>query len=614
MGPMHLPSILIRRFVADERGVFAVLFGLMAIVLVAVGGAVVDYVSLEQTRTRAQIALDAAALALHPQIYNASATPDSIRQTAAALVNERVGDNRIGVTINTPTIDRINGRLRITGNFEMPTYFVQLVGVQSLSAGFASEVVRGAVDVEVSVALDVTLSMAGQRLTDLKAAVRELVDTVVQDVQTPTYTKMALVPYSQAVNAGSYATALRGPIRGPRDIRNITWMANTTIRNIQGISRANEATVTSPGHGFNNGDWVYVWGVNGMGQVNNRAFQVTGRTTDTFRLSGVNSSNYGWYQWGGQVRRCANANCNVVVTSTNHGYSAGQYLHITDVRGMTDLNGQTFRIASTTRDTVTLSGTPNASNASGYVANTGKLHCTWQTATEGCTYFRFDNTAGGTSTLAVTDCVTERATNGRTDRPPTTTLMGRNYPEQGNGCTSPQIVPLTANKTALHNAINGLNASGYTSGSLGILWSWYMLSPNFGYVWPAASRPAAYRRDNLLKAAIIMTDGEFNTVHCQGAQARNSDIGSATSKITCDAPNGKPYAQARAYCDAMKAQTTGIVVYTVGFGINAGTPAADIMSYCATSPDNVFLAQNGAALTAAFRQIAQNISALRVAR
>jgi Flp pilus assembly protein TadG len=38
-------------------------------VLVALSGAVVDYVGLIQTRDRAQIALDAAALALQPRIF-----------------------------------------------------------------------------------------------------------------------------------------------------------------------------------------------------------------------------------------------------------------------------------------------------------------------------------------------------------------------------------------------------------------------------------------------------------------------------------------------------------------------------------------------------------------
>ena len=60
---------LLNRFRADERGVFAVVFGLMAIVLVAMAGAAVDYTSLENARARTQIALDSAALGLQPKIF-----------------------------------------------------------------------------------------------------------------------------------------------------------------------------------------------------------------------------------------------------------------------------------------------------------------------------------------------------------------------------------------------------------------------------------------------------------------------------------------------------------------------------------------------------------------
>src|SRR5690606_17502922 len=155
-----------------------------------------------------------------------------------------------------------------------------------------------------------------------------------------------------------------------------------------------------------------------------------------------------------------------------------------------------------------------------------------------------------------------------------------------------------------------------TSGSLGALWSWYMLSPNFGYVWPEDSRPAPYNQRNLLKAAIIMTDGEFNTVHCNGVVAKNSTSGSSVEwggadYIGCNAHNGDAYKQARDYCDAMK-NGTGIVVYTVGFGITAGSAAANVLTYCASSASNAYLASNGAALANAFEQIARNISSLRL--
>ena len=60
--------------------------------------------------------------------------------------------------------------------------------------------------------LDITGSMAGQRIIDLKAAAKDLVDLIVQPVQTPCYSKVALVPYSNSVNPGTYVTTARGAI------------------------------------------------------------------------------------------------------------------------------------------------------------------------------------------------------------------------------------------------------------------------------------------------------------------------------------------------------------------------------------------------------------------
>ena len=82
---------LLQSFGRDERGVFAVVFGLMALVLVALGGAVVDYVTLQQARTRSQTALDAATLALQPAINNTAETDETIRIKAEKLVLERLG-------------------------------------------------------------------------------------------------------------------------------------------------------------------------------------------------------------------------------------------------------------------------------------------------------------------------------------------------------------------------------------------------------------------------------------------------------------------------------------------------------------------------------------------
>ena len=70
-------------------------------------------------------------------------------------------------------------------------------------------------------------------------------------------------------------------------------------KTITAITKANPAVVTATSHGYNNGDRVFVSGVVGMTEVNNREFTVANKTTNTFELSGINSSSFTTYTSGG---------------------------------------------------------------------------------------------------------------------------------------------------------------------------------------------------------------------------------------------------------------------------------------------------------------------------
>lgn len=75
-------------------------------------------------------------------------------------------------------------------------------------------------------------------------------------------------------------------------------------KNITGATQANPCVITSAAHGFANGDWVVITGMTGgMTQLNNRHFQVANQTTNTFQLSGVNSSAYDAFSSGGTVAK-----------------------------------------------------------------------------------------------------------------------------------------------------------------------------------------------------------------------------------------------------------------------------------------------------------------------
>lgn len=74
------------------------------------------------------------------------------------------------------------------------------------------------------------------------------------------------------------------------------------------VTQANPATLDSVAHGYNVGDWVFVDGVVGMSQINNRYYQISATNANTIALADlngvpINSSAYSAYVSGGTVRR-----------------------------------------------------------------------------------------------------------------------------------------------------------------------------------------------------------------------------------------------------------------------------------------------------------------------
>jgi len=64
-----------------------------------------------------------------------------------------------------------------------------------------------------------------------------------------------------------------------------------STKTITAITKANPAVVTSNSHGYSNGDEVYITGVVGMTEVNEKNFKVAGVTTNTFNLQDMTSTN-----------------------------------------------------------------------------------------------------------------------------------------------------------------------------------------------------------------------------------------------------------------------------------------------------------------------------------
>ncbi len=600
------------RLLSDARGNVAMLFGLSlpVLILMTMGG--VDIHRASTVRVNLQDALDAATLAAARSPYsededlrevgltalraNLKAYPDIILREADTTFS--LNDDAVVVASSKVDVKTL------VANIFLPPYgqFMD----DYLPVGAHSEVNRSSKNLEVALVLDITGSMAGSRITAMKAAARDLVDLVVQDVQTPYYTRMSVVPYSIGVNMGSWANGARGTPTQSTSISGASWQVGSST-NITAITRANPGVVTANGHGLANNDYVWISGVNGMTQVNNRIYRVTVVNSNRFQLkdagTGANwsTSSYSNYSSGGTERECRVSDCSVVVTSNNHGLSNGEGVYITGVSGMTQINNTPFEIGNVTANTYSLG--VNATSWNTYSSG-GQSWC----GRDGCQWRVFRNISGNLRAHQISACATERTgAQAYTSAAPSTAYVGRNYPATNAPCPSAAIMPLSSNKTAMKSLISSFSVTGSTAGHIGLAWGWYTVSPSFNPLW--SGNPAGPASPNeLLKAVILMTDGEFNTNYCTGVLASNS--GNGGERINCAATNGDPFDQAEELCDAMKAE--GVIVYTVGLELAAGGAAEDVMQYCATSPDHVYLPASGGDLSEAFAAIGRELTQLRI--
>lgn len=512
---------------------------LLMVPLLGFVGLGVDTARGYMVRARLSQALDSATLAAGRS--NADQIAAETRAHVLFKANFPPGYMDATITSLTFVFNNSEHTVKSAATVELPTYFLHLVGHSKITISVSNEVKRNANSLEIALVLDITGSMSGSKITDLKTAAKDLVDTVVWDDQSQYYSKVAIVPYSNGVNLGAYAAQVRGSVPSPKSIT--------------GATRANPVVITAPNHGFNNGDKVFITGVKGMTQINNdpdnsptatnnpQYWVVSDKTTNTFELKRSNGS---------------------------------------------DANGK---------------------NWSRYTS-AGSAYCT----VAGCEYQQFTSASGTSRLFQISTCGTERiGAEAYTDAAPTAAKVGRHYPAESNPCPTSPIAPLTPDRTALKAKIDALAIDGSTAGQIGIAWGWYMISPEFAYLWPGESAPAAYGAQELIKIAVIMTDGEFNTSYCNGIIGKDSGSGSgsASDHINCNGTNGSSASQALKQCQAMKAK--GIVIFTVGFDLDTAA-ARDLMKECATNESYAYLASDGAALKEAFRSIAINISRLRLSR
>lgn len=202
-----------------------------------------------------------------------------------------------------------------------------------------------------------------------------------------------------------------------------------------------------------------------------------------------------------------------------------------------------------------------------------------------------------------------------TEPPPKGTFYGGG----SNNCSSDsEMIPLTADRDTLVEAIEDLDDNGGTAGQTGVVWGWNSLSPNYTNVWPADSAPEPYDNEDVLKFAIIMTDGDNNryyefieteTVCVRYRRGRCREYGEVDVYEWDEEGEGESYSNTssttqRALCEAMK--DAGIEIFGVYFGNNNSSAGSRNMQSC-SSEGNYYQATSADELISAFSNIAKKI-------
>ena len=419
-------SIEVRKFASDERGTIAIIFSLCVFVLVSIVGLAIDIGRLYHASSKITDSIDAAALAAAKSLRLANLDDAGVRQVAQQYFNADIagsGGKYAKIDSFQVNINRATGSVDVNVAASVDTIFARIAGVSAFVVPKSSTAVFSSKDIEVALQLDMTGSMGGSKIVDLRKATKNLLDILLPDIATGQKVRVGFAPFAAGVNVGPYLKTVDG----------------------------------------------------------NRA------SSDT------------------------------------------------------------------------------------------------------CVYERRTNTAE------------------KTDAPPSNNFDSFKIRSDLSGavqsCPNAQIVPMTDSKGSLKAAVDTFTANGSTAGQLGASWAWYLLSPNWGGVWPASATPVAYNDGKTIKTVILMTDGVYNTVG--GVNwGDNSTQAVQASKLSVD------------ICAGMKAK--GVVVYTVGFDVKSAGPSKqrviDTLTACASDPAKFYQAEDGAALDAAFREIASDIVNLRLAK
>ena len=201
--PMRAMRARTDAYRSDERGAMMIYFVIVFTTMIAFSGIAIDIARYEANRSKVVANLDNCTLASASLRHSIATPPADIVDecmTLAGLVDSYIVTTDAERTVNTVTYRHVETEASAT----VQTMFMDMLGVDSLPIRVKSVAEERIPRVELSLILDISGSMQGNKLTSLVDAAQDFVDNVLaaNTASDPHRISISLVPYNMQVNGG----------------------------------------------------------------------------------------------------------------------------------------------------------------------------------------------------------------------------------------------------------------------------------------------------------------------------------------------------------------------------------------------------------------------------
>ncbi|MBN9673196.1 TadE/TadG family type IV pilus assembly protein [Roseibium aggregatum] len=212
----------LQQLAQDKNGSIVPLFAIMVLIMIVIFGAAVDVSRSVSAREKLSYAIDAAALSVAAQLSTTVMTDSEITEALSETFAANLeGEEFLEKALDNLefTVDADNGTISVTSSATLDNYFIDLggfleesFGPDFMEFGNSGQVSYSKFDVELALVVDVTGSMTSNDMQTLREASTEVVNILLPDTGDTGDAKVriSLIPYSQGVNLGDYASKVKG--------------------------------------------------------------------------------------------------------------------------------------------------------------------------------------------------------------------------------------------------------------------------------------------------------------------------------------------------------------------------------------------------------------------